>query len=306
MSRFPSSAKDMNIHYGQVERLSPLVRRVLARNPGPFTFTGTGTFIIGTGSVAVIDPGPLNDEHLHALSQALEGETLSHIIVTHTHADHSPAAAPLQQATNAPTYGYGPHGSEKYGEPGIDDRMEEGCDRAFKPDVPISDGDVIEGEGWILDCLHTPGHTSNHICYSLREEKTLFSGDHVMGWSTSVIIPPDGHMGAYLDSLQRLAIRDDELYRPTHGPKITKPQAVVRAMIGHRKLRETQIVACLEDGFSDIGAMVSRLYKKLDNRLRPAAALSVYAHLIHLIEKDVVVCEDTAKLDSTYALKSET
>ncbi len=277
MSRFPPSAQDMNVQYGQVEQVSPLVRRVLARNPGPFTFTGTGTFIIGSGSVAVIDPGPLNDEHITALLQALEGETVSHIIVTHTHADHSPAAAPLQKATGAQTYGYGPHGTAKYGEPGIDERMEEGCDRTFKPDVVINDGDEIEGAGWTLECVHTPGHTSNHICYALREEKTLFSGDHVMGWSTSVIIPPDGSMGAYMDSLQRLVERDDALYRPTHGPEVTKPQNLVRAMMGHRKLRETQIVDCLRDGMTDIGALVARLYEKLDNRLRPAAALSVYA-----------------------------
>lgn len=305
MSRTRPSAHDTQVSYGEVEQISPLVRRVLARNPGPFTFTGTGTYIIGTGRVAVLDPGPLNDDHLHALSQALEGETLSHIIVTHTHADHSPAAVPLQQQTQAPTYGYGPHSTEKYGVPDIDDKMEAGCDRAFTPDVTVRDGDVIAGDGWTLDCIHTPGHTSNHICYALREENTLFSGDHVMGWSTSVIIPPDGRMGAYMDSLQRLTERSDKIYLPTHGPEITNPQAFVRAMIGHRKLRETQIISCLDDGLSDIDAIVTRLYEKLDTRLRPAAALSVYAHLIYLIEQGRVQCTDSAKFDSTYRLTEE-
>ena len=229
--------RDLEVTYGRVERISPLIRRVVARNPSPFTYTGTGTYIVGHGEVAVIDPGPLQDDHVAALLAALAGERVSHILVTHTHSDHSPAATPLKDATGAPTYGFGPHGS---GRPDPDVRVEEYGDRAFRPDHQLRDGAAIMGEGWRLEALHTPGHTSNHLCFALAQERALFSGDHVMGWSTSVISPPDGDMQAYMRSLKRLLERDDAIYRPTHGPPITEPRRHVEALIAHREKREAE------------------------------------------------------------------
>ncbi|PHQ68658.1 MAG: hypothetical protein COB93_10140 [Sneathiella sp.] len=184
--------KDLEFEYGVSEQLSPLIRRVIANNPSAFTFHGSGTYIIGKGEVAVIDPGPLDDEHIAALTRALKGEMVTHILITHTHMDHSPAAEPLKQLTGAKTYGFGPHGS---GKPDL--QLEEGGDMDFVPDVTIMDGDVIVGNGWTVEAIHTPGHLSNHMCFGLLEEKTLFTGDHVMGWSTTVVSPPDGDMSPF-------------------------------------------------------------------------------------------------------------
>ena len=183
--------RDMTFEYGKADRVSPMIRRVVAGNPSAFTFHGTGTYIVGHGAVAVIDPGPLLDSHVDALVRALGPERVTHIVITHTHRDHSPAARPLKQATGAPTYGFGPHGSGRADGGG---EVEEGADRDFVPDVRVRDGDRIEGDGWTLEAVHTPGHTSNHLCYALLEENALFPGDHVMGWSTTVVSPPDGDM----------------------------------------------------------------------------------------------------------------
>jgi glyoxylase-like metal-dependent hydrolase (beta-lactamase superfamily II) len=199
---------DHSFTYAEAEQITPLIRRVTARNPSGFTFHGTGTYIIGQGNVAVIDPGPLVPEHIEALKEALKGETVSHILITHTHFDHSPAAAPLKKEWGCPTYGYGPHGAGKIatGTP-----IEEGGDMDFIPDVVIKDGDIIKGDGWTVECVYTPGHTSNHMCFALQQEKALFTGDHVMGWSTSVIGPPDGDMTQYMESLHKLVSREDEV-----------------------------------------------------------------------------------------------
>jgi len=277
--------------------ISPLIRRVLARNPNAFTFHGTGTYIVGRGKVAVIDPGPLIDEHVEALMAALKNETVTHILITHTHNDHSPAAAPLKAATSAKTYGFGPHGSGKKLE-GIS--VEEGGDMDFRPDVAVHDGDVIKGEGWTFDCIFTPGHTSNHMCFALREEKALFSGDHVMGWSTTVIAPPDGDMAQYLASLQKLTTRDDRVYYPTHGNPIQTPQRFVSKLIEHRHARERQIEVCLKDGITKISAMVAVIYSEIDNRLHPAAAMSVLAHLRHMVATGRAATEGPATATSTY------
>lgn len=266
--------------YGSAVELSPLIRRVCAENPNAFTFKGTGTYIVGRGKVAVIDPGPLIDAHVEALLKALKGETVTHILITHTHNDHSPAAAPLKAATGAKTYGYGPHGAGKKHE-GID--VEEGGDMTFRPDIVLRDGDTIKSDGWTFDALFTPGHTSNHICFALREEKALFSGDHVMGWSTTVIAPPDGDMAQYFASLEKLTHRDDRLYYPTHGNPIPNPQAFVRTLIEHRHARERQIAECLKRGLTRIPDMVAVIYSEIDKRLHPAAAMSVLAHLQHMI-----------------------
>ncbi len=271
--------RDIEFEYGEVDQVSPLIRRVIANNPGPFTYTGTGTYIIGKGEVAVIDPGPRDDAHLKALMKALEGETVSHILVTHTHIDHSPLARELKAETGAPTYAYGPHGAGK-DEEGV--KVEEGGDLEFVPDVRVKDGEVIEGAGWTAECVYTPGHTSNHMCFALREEKALFTGDHVMGWSTSVIVPPDGDMNAYFGSLRKLQARDDAIYWPTHGPPVTEPGPFIEAFIHHREARELQILACLTEGMTRIPEMVETMYRDVDPRLHPAAARSVEAHLIHM------------------------
>jgi len=288
--------RDVNITHGVVEDLSPLIRRVTANNPGGFTFTGTGTYIIGRGNVAVIDPGPLLDDHLKAIETALEGETITHILITHTHSDHSPAAKPLKESSGARTYGYGPHGGERAGE------RDEGADWDFKPDVVLKHGDIIVGDGWSVECVFTPGHTSNHMCFALREEKALFTGDHVMGWSTSIVSPPDGHMKTYMDSLALLLERDDEIYWPTHGAPIHDTNTFVQAFIDHRENREVQIGEQLRAGRNQIKDMVPVMYADIDKRLYPAAARSVFAHMIHMLETGRVQCDGEPAINSVYNL----
>lgn len=291
--------RDFTVEYGRVDAVSPLIRRVVAENPGRFTFTGTGTYIVGHGRVAVIDPGPNLPAHLQAIDRALEGETVTHILVTHTHGDHSPAAAPLKERTGAPTYGYGPHPAAdvRIGTPAEDGDgdgppQEERSDLDFVPDVVTRDGDVIRGDGWTIEALHTPGHISNHLCFALAEEKVLFTGDHVMGWSTSVIPSPDGDLTAYMANLRRLLARDDAVYWPTHGPPITEPHRFVEALIAHREERTHQIRAQLAAGDTTIGEMVPVLYADVDESLHPAAARSVLAHLVALRDEGAVRCDD--------------
>ena len=292
--------KQFNCNYGIIERLTPLVRRIVAPNPGPFTFKGTGTYIIGKGEVAVIDPGPALEQHVEALLSGLEGEKITHQLITHTHLDHSPAAKLLKERTGALTYGYGPHGSGKF-ERGV--KVEEGGDLEFTPDVFVSHGDLIEGLNWSFECLHTPGHTSNHICYAFKEENSLFPGDHVMGWSTTVISPPDGDMHAYIQSLRTLITRDENTYYPTHGAPIENPMSFVRGLISHRKMREGQIVSLLKKSDTTIPNMVNKMYKELDKRLIPAAQRSVFAHIIDLSERGKISCEGNLAIDNVYSLK---
>jgi glyoxylase-like metal-dependent hydrolase (beta-lactamase superfamily II) len=278
--------REFGARYGAREQVTPLIARVLANNPGPFTFKGTGTYIVGGDSVAVIDPGPDLPEHVEALKRALEGRRVSHILVTHTHSDHSPAAKPLKEWSGAKSYAFGPHGSGK-AEDGV--TVEEGGDRDFMPDVRVRDGEIILGDGFTFECVTTPGHTSNHMCFALKEEKALFTGDHVMGWSTTVVTPPDGDMAAYMASLRKLLARDDEVLYPTHGAPITAPKPFIQAYIDHRLAREAQIVACLKDGQDTIPAMVARMYADTDKRLHPAASRSVLAHLIQMEQEGKVV-----------------
>jgi glyoxylase-like metal-dependent hydrolase (beta-lactamase superfamily II) len=283
---------------GQCVAVSPLIRRVVAPNPGAFTFHGTGTYIVGHGKVAVIDPGPMIGHHLDALTAALDGETVTHILVTHTHIDHSPLARPLQGRTGAAIWGCGPHGSGRH-ERGVE--VEAGGDRAFAPDRQMEHGDVAEGAGWTLTAVHTPGHTSNHLCFALAEEKALFSGDHVMGWSTSVISPPDGDMHAYMASLDLLLSRDDAVYWPTHGGPVRDPLPFVRAFIAHRREREAAILACIRDGVGRIADMVPRIYgSSIPAKLYPAAARSVFAHVIDLAERAVIACDGPIAIDAAY------
>ena len=217
--------RELEFSYGASDQIAPGIRRVIAENPSPFTLYGTGTYILGTGNVAVIDPGPADPAHIQALLKAVEGETISHILVTHTHMDHSPGCRILKEHCDAPTYAYGPHGAGKI-EEGVP--VEEGGDMEFEPDELVRDGDIIEGGDWSVECVYTPGHTSNHMCFQLREQKALFTGDHVMGWSTSIISPPDGDMAQYMASLDLLLTRDDAVYWPTHGAAIYRTPARAR------------------------------------------------------------------------------
>ena len=291
--------REMAFEYGVVQQVSPLIRRVVAANPSAFTFHGTGTYIVGHGKVAIIDPGPDLPAHVEAVLAAVRGEEVSQLLITHTHRDHSPAARHLKRATGAPTYGFGRHGS---GRPGGGGEVEEGADRDFAPDVVVGEGDVVEGKGLTFEVVHTPGHTSNHVCFALREEKVLFSGDHVMGWSTSVISPPDGDMRAYMASLRRLLPRDDRVYWPTHGPAITAPKPFVAAYIAHREAREREIVDCLARGRATIPEMVEVIYAELPEHLHPAAGRSVLAHLVHLVESDRVRCQGPPRPEARDAL----
>jgi glyoxylase-like metal-dependent hydrolase (beta-lactamase superfamily II) len=293
--------REMEFDYGTVDRLSPRIRRVIAHNPSPFTFHGTGTYILGEGNVAVIDPGPDLPEHVEALRRTLEGETITHVLVTHCHLDHSPACRALREFTDAPTYAFGPHGAGRRGaaaDAGEEVKVEEGADLAFTPDHAVRHGEVLEGDGWSVECVHTPGHTSNHTCFQLREEKTLFTGDHVMAWSTSVISPPDGDMHAYLDSLELLLERDDTRYWPTHGPSVEDPQGHVRAFIAHRREREQQILDSLKAGRRTIRTMVPRMYAELPEFMYPAAARSVLAAVLYLVERGVLRAEAPVGVDS--------
>jgi len=290
--------RELEFDYGSVSQIAPGIRRVIANNPGPFTFHGTGTYILGTGNVAVIDPGPDDEEHIGAILAALDGETISHILVTHTHMDHSPGCRPLQALTVAPTYAYGPHGAGKL-EQGV--QVEEGGDMDFAPDHLVKHGDIIQGGDWTVECVYTPGHTSNHMCFALQEQKALFTGDHVMGWSTSIISPPDGDMAAYMQSLELLLERDDAVYWPTHGPSIIDPKTHVRAYIAHRIEREEQILKCIDEGTHSIRDMVPLMYRDTPEFMYPAAARSVLAAMENLLRKNQVVADGgEPSMDSVY------
>ncbi|MFC4254473.1 MBL fold metallo-hydrolase [Altererythrobacter xixiisoli] len=269
---------------GLVETIEPLVRRVLAPNGSPFTYTGTQTYLVGTREgLAVIDPGPDLAEHLAALIAAIDGAPVLAIACTHTHRDHSPAAAPLAALTGAPVIGCAPL-SITSDEP----RADAPFDQDYAPDRVLQDGESIRGPGWTLTAIATPGHTSNHLCFALEESGALFTGDHVMGWSTSVVSPPDGDMADYLASLERLYEREDRIYYPAHGPAVTKPRQLVRGMIGHRRQREKQILRLLDGVAQPIGSLVPLMYKSVPEALWSAAAQSVKAHLIDLEQRGLV------------------
>ena len=278
-----------NEPYAIAEQVSPLIRRVLARNASPFSYTGTQTYIVGHGDVAVIDPGPYGDDpaHVGELVRILEGERIIAIVCTHTHRDHSPAAAPLKATTGAPIIGCAPLVLSDDGP-----RADAGFDPTYAPDRVLEDGEQLSGpktgDAWTLTAVHTPGHTSNHLCYALEEEKALFSGDHIMGWSTTVVSPPDGDMADYMRSLQLLIERDDRVYYPAHGKPVDNPQRLARGMMGHRKQREAQILRLLEKGVSAIPDIVAEMYRGLDHRLHGAAGRSVLAHLIDLQARALV------------------
>lgn len=269
---------------GLAEQCEPLVRRVLAPNPSPYTFTGTQTYIVGAGNdVAVIDPGPNDEAHVDAIMQAIGEAKVAAIMCTHTHRDHSPAAAPLAKRTGAPIIGCAPL-VLKSDRP----RADEAFDPTYAPDRVLEDGEAMTGTGWTLRAVHTPGHTSNHLCFALEESGAMFTGDHVMGWSTSVVIPPDGDMGDYMESLEKLRQRGDKVYYSAHGDPITKPTQLVRGMMGHRRQRENQILRLLGEKPCAIPDFIPVMYKGLNEKLIPAAQLSVEAHLIDLKKRGLV------------------
>jgi glyoxylase-like metal-dependent hydrolase (beta-lactamase superfamily II) len=292
--------RDIDVAYGRSDQVSPRIRRVIARNPGPFTFTGTGTYIVGRGEVAVIDPGPAMDDHLAALLRAVEGERVSHILVTHTHLDHSPLAQPLAKATGAPILAARP----PIDTGGGDVKTEEDSDEAFRPDVILTGGERVSGADWTLEALPTPGHASNHMTFALLEENALFSGDHVMGWSTTVVSPPDGDMAAYYASLKTVMARGFDTLWPTHGPPVSEVAPFLEAYLAHRLDRERQILDQIAQGRTRIAEMVPVIYAAVDSRLWPAASHSVLAHLIDLTRRGVVATAGDPGIDSAYLLKA--
>jgi glyoxylase-like metal-dependent hydrolase (beta-lactamase superfamily II) len=294
--------KRLDLVPGEVEEVMPGVRRLLADNPGPFTFKGTVSYIVGRGEVAIIDPGPLMEAHVAALLDAVRGERVTHIFVTHTHRDHSPAAAPLKAATGAVTCAEGPHRPARELNLGELRPPDSAADRDFRPDIALADGAVVAAAGWALEAVATPGHTANHMAFALKGANVLFSGDHVMAWSTPVVAPPDGSMRDYMASLDKLARRAESIYFPGHGGAVRDAQAFVQHYIRHRRAREASLLARLGQGEADIPALVAAVYVGLDPRLTRAAGLSVLAHLEDLVGRGVVATEGAPALGSRYRL----
>jgi glyoxylase-like metal-dependent hydrolase (beta-lactamase superfamily II) len=293
-----------DVRYGEPEQVSPLIRRVIAENPNKYSYRGTGTYIVGRQDVVVIDPGPALDAHRDALARALQGERVRAILVTHCHSDHSPLAAWLRDETGAPTIAFGPHGAVADDEPDEPDdepegpdpesdvKVEESIDLAFVPDVVALEGDVVFDVGGMpMRAVHTPGHTSNHLCFSLDAEQALFTGDHVMGWSTTVVSPPDGDMRAYMESLAKVRGRHDRTLWPTHGNPVTDVEPFLEAYFAHRVEREQQVLAQLRMGPATIKEMVAVLYADVREELHKAAGRSVYSHLIKLVDDGLVAIE---------------
>lgn len=292
--------RDFDPAYGRSVDVSPLVRRVVAENPGPFTFTGTGTYIVGhdapDAALAVIDPGPPDPAHLEALLRAVAGRRVSHILVTHTHRDHAPLARPFSEAVGAPVLAAAPPDRQVHASGPLDEEEDED----FRPDHILGDGERIVGDGWTLEVMATPGHASNHLAFALIEENALFSGDHVMGWSTTVVAPPDGDMAAYMASLDAVIARGFSTLYPTHGAPVTDPAPFLAAYRDHRLEREAQILARLHAGDRTVAEIVPALYQAVDRRLWPAASLSVLAHLIKMTTDGVVMAHSAPGLDAVY------
>jgi glyoxylase-like metal-dependent hydrolase (beta-lactamase superfamily II) len=265
-------------------RLSPLVRRIIAPNASPFTFNGTCSYIVSQGAVAIVDPGPGEEAHVQALLAAVEGERVETILITHTHRDHSVAAKLLREATGARIVGAAPFAPRGEGADGLDSAH----DLDYAPDAILADGDRLQGRGFTIEAVATPGHCANHLCFALKEENALFSGDHVMAWSTSVVAPPDGSMAAYVASLERLRRREETVYWPGHGGPVAEPRRYVRALIHHRRQREAAILAALKGGADTVPALVARVYVGLDPALVRAAGLSTLAHLEELRDRGLV------------------
>ncbi|MEM1147299.1 MAG: MBL fold metallo-hydrolase [Pseudomonadota bacterium] len=292
--------REIEFEYGKVEQVSPLIRRLIANNPNPFTYIGTGVYIVGHGEVAVIDPGPNDVEHFEALKAALDGETVKYVLVTHGHSDHSPLAKPLAEWAGCKVYAKGCGEPTAKGELGSED------DRAFTPDQCTCDGDLFHGPGWTLETIETPGHTSNHICFGLKEENACLSGDHIMGWSTTIVAPPDGNMTDYFKSLDKIEALAFETLWPTHGAPVEGKAFVkefIQAYRQHRQDREDGVIAQLKAGVTSIPDMVKIMYVGLEERLFPAACLSLLGHIFKLIEEGRVATDDpTPVIESRFRL----
>lgn len=286
---------------GRVEEVAPGVRRIVAPNPSPFTFTGTCTYIVGRGKVAIIDPGPDNPAHVAAVLEAVKGESVTHVVVTHTHRDHSPAAPAIVAATGARTVGEGPHRPSRPLFIGEANPMDASADADFQPDIVLGDKDVLEGSGWTLEAVTTPGHAANHLAFAYQEGDLLFSGDHVMGWATSIVAPPDGAMGDYIQSLEKLTARPETLFLPGHGPVIRDADRFVKDYLAHRHAREAAIMRGLERS-NTIPDLVRGIYIGLDPRLFGAASLTVLAHLEHLVGQGLVRTEGQPAMDGAFRI----
>ena len=286
--------------HGEAVPIGGNVVRVTAPNPSPFTFQGTNSFVVGEKSVAVIDPGPDNEDHLSALVKAIGGREVTHILVTHTHVDHSPLARRLAKITGAPMLGEGPHRPARELHSGEVNVLDASGDTDFIPDRAMKHGDVVEGDGWALEAVFTPGHTANHMCFALKDSNIMFSGDHVMAWSTSIVAPPDGSMTDYMASLETLLARPETTYLPGHGGTLTKAKEFVRALRTHRKMRETAILSRVRAGDRTIADIVKAIYRDTDPRLHGAAALSVLAHIEDLIAAGQITSIGPASLEGIY------
>ncbi len=295
--------KSFDLEPDKVKDVAPRVRAVAANNPSPFTFKGTVSYIVGRGKVAIVDPGPDDDAHVAALLEAVRGETVTHIFVTHTHRDHSPAVPKIKAATGATVYAQGPHRLSRPLHIGEEARrLDASADMDFRPDVALADGEIVRGDGWTLEALTTPGHTANHMAYALRESDLIFAGDHVMGWSTTIVAPPDGAMSDYMASLHKLARRPEPLYLCGHGAPVREAQRYVQYLIRHRQAREASILHRLAKGAADIPTIVKAVYIGLDPRLVGAAGLSVLAHMEDLVARGMVATDGPPSLVGTYRL----
>ncbi len=302
MPKDPQFNRDAPAPSGMSEQVSPLVRRIIAPNPGPFTFTGTCSYIIGHGTVAILDPGPMIQQHAEALLRAVASEKVSHIVITHTHRDHSPAAAFIREKTGALLVGCHPEPLARPLRDGETDPLTTHCDANYRPDRVLAEGDTVTGPGWLLEAVATPGHIANHLAFRLNEENALFSGDHVMAWSTTVVSPPEGSMSAYMASLEKLLKRSEELYWPGHGGPVREPRNFVRALLLHRRAREAAILRHLRKGASPVTALVAALYPELNPALIPAAARSVMAHLEDMHERGLVGREGLDDNESVFQI----
>jgi glyoxylase-like metal-dependent hydrolase (beta-lactamase superfamily II) len=292
--------REFDPHYGNVVEVCPGVRRVTAPNPSPMTFRGTNSYIVGEGDLAIIDPGPHDAAHIEALLSAVAGETISHIVITHTHRDHTSAVAKMVEATGAATVGGGPHRSARPPRDGENIRLDASGDASFHPDITLGDGDTISGSTWRLEAVTTPGHTANHLAFALGDGETLFSGDHVMGWSTTIVAPPDGAMRDYLASLDKLAARTEKRYLPGHGASIDDARSFIDALKRHRKAREAAILARLAAGDRTIPEIVSAIYHDTSPLLHPAAGLSVLAHLEDLVASGEILSDGPPVIGGRY------
>lgn len=294
--------KKLDLAPDVVDEPTPGVRRIMANNPGPFTFKGTVSYIIGRGKVAIVDPGPDDPVHIGALLDAVRNETVTHIFVTHTHRDHSPAVPAIKKATGASVYAEGPHRAARPLHIGEHNPLDASADRDFRPDVALRDGEVVSGDDWAIEAVTTPGHTANHMAYALKGKSTLFAGDHVMGWATSIVAPPDGAMSDYMHSLAKLARRSEAVYLPGHGPVIADAPRFVNYYILHRKAREDSILHRLSKGATDIPTIVRAIYIGIDPRLTGAAGLSVLAHLEDLVARGVIETDGQPAINGIYRL----